>query len=304
MEPPYDTNCMEYDLVDITTPQSQASCIDLCIKNLYFNNCQCNPSHIFTRRDLAELRGERGVKYRLCDKNNPNDKKCYDMERRNSCAGSCRPDCISVYYNFEVYTADKPTDLQIKEAQNSELKIIFNYNQFYLIDFLGTANATLYFEREHKLWIEISRKAQGDLIYRYVPQVDINTLFGTVGGLASLWLGFSLLNIYHYLRNAISYCITNRDKLKESCGNCCRSREGGNMKRRGYESSSRSRDTSGQQMARRMRVSSTDENNERRRHNLMQNIDNNYPSNDRRMLAQHAGQDYLLPHQQNHYLRY
>jgi len=48
------------------------------------------------------------------------------------------------------------------------------------------------YDKQYRLQLNIWKQSQGDVTYTHVPQQDIPTLFGTVGGLASLWLGISL----------------------------------------------------------------------------------------------------------------
>jgi len=177
MKPPYQTKCKEYDFYDKTTPQSKQDCVDRCLKKMFVEGCQCNPGHLFNRKDLSVGL----IPMPLCNASNDAHLECYQNAISINCNDQCPDDCMSAYYTFVLFVGDSPTQPQIDEA-------------------LGENKTQLLNDRDHTIKINLYKQMYGDITYTHVALMNVDLLFGTVGGLASLWCGVSLLSLSHSIK--------------------------------------------------------------------------------------------------------
>jgi len=98
---------------------------------------------------------------------------------------------MSAYYTFVLFVGDSPTQPQIDEA-------------------LGENKTQLLNDVDHTVKINLYKQMYGDITYTHTPLMNVDLLFGTVGGLASLWCGVSLLSLYGSIKDT---CVSIWDYL-------------------------------------------------------------------------------------------
>ena len=115
LKPPYQTNCIEYDIVDKHTPQSWSDCIERCILGIYQEpppkGCGCHPTHILTRKEFAQ-------KLPICDFYNDDHRRCYDIEVENqTCPDDCKHECEDAFYEYDEIAHAYPKQAKIDAAE-------------------------------------------------------------------------------------------------------------------------------------------------------------------------------------------
>ena len=166
---PYQTNCFDYTKIGC---KSRSDCIDKCNIERALKKCDSLP--LWTNVD----RHNNKDKYlsKLC-----NAKLNYSLcENKHKSS-----DCMNEYYSFkQVYSQNL--------NQSYEGKAFANH--------LISQNQTIVKDINLLIHVNILFGDQFDTIYNHTPQQYIVEFVCFIGGIISLWTGFSVLSIYAYGR--------------------------------------------------------------------------------------------------------
>jgi hypothetical protein len=180
LPPPYMTGCEQYQVFNPSAPQSRVDCVDRCIKEIYYHSCSCYPLHVVVRHDIV-------INHNLsmCNNSDSRINDCKQKEVSSRCIEKCKLDCEEVAYDFDTEEDVYPTESELNEADEEEKEKLRRFHNF-------TAQI--------RLW----RKVSGDTIYEHKAQLPLIQLFSFVGGLASLWLGISIIAFYDILVKVVT----------------------------------------------------------------------------------------------------
>jgi hypothetical protein len=180
LPPPYTTGCEQYQVFNPSVPQSRVDCVDRCIKEIYYNSCSCYPLHVVVRHDIV-------INHNLsmCNNSDSRINHCKQKEVSSRCIEKCKLDCEEVAYDFDTEEDVYPTESELHEADPEEKEKLRRFQNF-------TAQI--------RLW----RKVSGDTIYEHKAELPLIQLFSFVGGLASLWLGISIIAFYDILVKVVT----------------------------------------------------------------------------------------------------
>ena len=164
MPSPYQTNCTDYSKLAC---KSRSNCINKC--NVEVSLKQCNALPLSTNVD------------RHNDKNVYRLSNCSLYYNRSFCQEKyLSPNCINQYFSFKPFSDTPFTD---NEYYKRILKRYFTNktNQF---NFKAFTSVTIKFGDEP------------DTIYTHSPQLYFIEFICFIGGVFSLWTGFSVMSIY------------------------------------------------------------------------------------------------------------
>ena len=170
MPSPYKTNCFDYNKIGCTSKQD---CLDKCYIKLSLIHCINSLGY-----DL------------FIDKNNDKDKitsgSCNSGFKTEFCTKYKSLDCFNEYYSFKVVSDQK------LERSNYIALLIFNKS-------FKSNNPNAKSDINLMLAVRIYfNMNEPDTIYTYSPQQYPIEFICFIGGLISLWTGFSVISTYSY----------------------------------------------------------------------------------------------------------
>ena len=178
MQSPYKTKCFDYNKIGC---KSRRDCVDRCNVEWAFKHCNGSlPSYTIIDRynDEYIFKGR-------CD----NDKEFCELKHKS-------PDCFNQYYTIKLVSDNK-----IKELMSDE-NIIKIEN---ILKSKLNAKASL----NLLSFVQINFNNEPDTIYTHSPLQYPIEFICLIGGVISLWTGFSIFSIYAFGKR-----ITNRKQNK------------------------------------------------------------------------------------------
>ena len=166
---PYQTNCLDYNKIGC---KSRSDCIDKC--NIEMSLKQCDSLHLYTNM------------YTHNDKDKYHLSKCIINLNKKICENKFKlPDCINEYFSLKLFN-DLPLNESFSSKYFTEIYLgnILNYSQYISFDAIST--------------VSIIFGDQPDTIYIHSPQQFLAEFICFVGGVISLWTGFSVISMYNY----------------------------------------------------------------------------------------------------------
>ena len=168
---PYQTNCFDYTIIGC---KARADCVNKCNIERALKQCQSLPH--WTNVDGYNNKD----KY---NNNNPNMSLCVASNFNYSiCENKYKsPDCINEFFSMKVIF-DAPINQSYEgKMHSSHLKSVNPHIDINLI-----------------IHLKISVSDDLDTIYSHSPQQYIIEFICFVGGIISLWTGFSVLSLYAF----------------------------------------------------------------------------------------------------------
>ena len=176
MPSPYKTNCLNYNEIGC---KSRRDCIDQCNVEWALINCNGSlPSHT-----IIDRKNNKDIFKRRCN----DDIKEYCKQKHKS------PDCINEYYAIK-FVDEKIMKEMASINKINEIKKSFNESPFKS----NNKNAKADINSISKIFIKFNKEP--DMIYTHSPQQHPVKFLCLIGGIISLWTGFSLISIYDYTR--------------------------------------------------------------------------------------------------------
>ena len=164
MPPPYQTNCLNYSKIGC---KSRSDCINKCKIEISLKQCNELPFDVNVDRNN--------------DKDTYNVSKCYFELDESVCHDKYKsPDCINEYFSFKPFS-----DSALNESWISKI-ILENY----------LSNKTNRFNALTSVLIDFGDEP--DTIYTHSPQQHLVEFLSFIGGMISLWTGFSVLSLYGF----------------------------------------------------------------------------------------------------------
>ena len=160
LKPPYQTNCFQYQ----TFPLNQDHCIVDCIDKIAVKECgECAP-----RFNLQIKQFVFSNTTKLC---NVTHSQCgrpqWYKEAQINCEIRCQPDCYTEFYEFY-----ETSDNQLKDYE------------------IHAVNRTI---------IRLIHKTIPDVEIKHFPEFTWSSYVANMGGLAGMWLGFSMISAYKWI---------------------------------------------------------------------------------------------------------
>ncbi|XP_076308361.1 degenerin-like protein unc-105 [Tachypleus tridentatus] len=198
LEPPYQTNCTDYDKIGTTPARpgllEENLCEMECLENVTLDACGtvCSLVSPFTMESNAKTEkntlariGDIGCASEFIEKN----------QIIHYCEGFCRQPCRKVTYTIEEESRVWPLPNE-------------NYKFTYIMDFWvrlanKSSNWTLTkdFVSEQVLLVSIEPSKSESLIYKYYPTFQNIEIFSYFGGYLGMWIGYSVLSMTTILVN-------------------------------------------------------------------------------------------------------
>jgi hypothetical protein len=171
LPPSYITNCRDYSTSNSDEEQSQIDCIDKCVlKSLIekCGNCIHNIGALFRKEFLEKYSSEKICKY----SEESEFSNCYFEnigEIHPNCRSNCRSDCDNQYLDFNIDNKQK----------------------------LETSSW------DGRAFVHISHNRLPDQEIRHMPEITFVSYLSCFGGLAGMWLGFSVYALYKLFEKLI-----------------------------------------------------------------------------------------------------
>ena len=169
MPSPYKTNCFDYNKIGC---KSRRDCIDKC--HIEYTMKHCNslpPNTILDKKD---------------DKNNIS----YECYQPNACDKYNSPDCIDEYYTIKPL---QETNLRNYHSTSN----MVNFDQ-YITQYTRYNNFNLTKNNIESISYVDIQCYTPDTIYSHSPQQYPVEFICFIGGVISMWTGFSIISIYAY----------------------------------------------------------------------------------------------------------
>ena len=172
MQSPYKTKCFDYNKIGC---KSRRDCVDRCNVEWAFKHCNGSlPSGT-----IIDRHNDKDV-FKEC---NDNNKEFCEQKHKS-------PDCINEYYTVKLEFQTKIKELVSDEKIDEFLKLL---NEALKSNIKTTkANINL------MSGIDIYFNNEPDTIYAHSPQQYPIEFICLIGGVISLWTGFSVFSIYAY----------------------------------------------------------------------------------------------------------
>lgn len=183
MPSPYKTNCFNYNKIGC---KSKTDCVDKC--NIEMALKECNESALFTNMD------------RHNNKDIYNWSKCSLLFNYSVCQEKYKsPDCINEYFSFKPFSDSPLTG----HWDQMEVKWDKEFNQN--LRHINISKITM---------VTISFGDEPDTIYTHSPQQYVVEFICFIGGVISLWTGFSIMSMYAYGKRFVLGQRVSNQKLK------------------------------------------------------------------------------------------
>ena len=175
MSSPYKTNCFNYNKIGCTSRQN---CIEKCYAELALIQCK-NSLPLFSFMDKNNDKDILTSKSLLCSLF-IQSKFCEDKYKLH--------DCFNEYYSFKVISDQ---ELMKNERINKHLK---NFNE----STFNSNNPNAKFDAKLMSIVKIIFNNEPDTIYTHSPLQNPIEFICFIGGVISLWTGFSVISVYAY----------------------------------------------------------------------------------------------------------
>ena len=173
MPSPYKTNCFDYNKIGC---KSRRDCIDRC--NIEWALINCNNSS--PENTIVDKHNDKDIFKGECDDNN-----------KEFCENKYKsPDCFNEYYKIQLVSEIKYDKIST-EGCDKFLQYV-NNSTFKL----NNKNAKIHINLISMIFIDINKEP--DTIYTHSPQQHPIECICFIGGVISLWTGFSVISIYAY----------------------------------------------------------------------------------------------------------
>ena len=185
MPSPYQTNCFDYNKIGC---KSRSECVDKCLIEMSLK--ECNSLNSFTNVD------------RHNDKDIYNESECIRHLNTKVCEDKYESsDCLNEYFSFKPFT-----DLTLNESLYFKM-MMDNYVEKRFNQTLQQLNINAF------TVITLLFGGEPDTIYRHSPQQPPIEFICFIGGVISLWTGFSVLSLYAYGKRFFVRQTKNSDEL-------------------------------------------------------------------------------------------
>ena len=165
LKPPYKTNCFQYQ----TFPLNQDHCIVDCIDQIAVNECgECAPKFNLQIKQFVFSNSTKlcYVTHEQCGR------RQWYKEAQINCEIRCQPDCYTEFYEFYETSDNVLKDCQMKDCQ------------------MNSVNRTV---------IRLIHKTIPDVEIKHFPEFTWSSYVANMGGLAGMWLGFSMISAYKWI---------------------------------------------------------------------------------------------------------
>ena len=179
MPSPYKTKCFDYNKIGC---KSRIDCVDRC--NVEWTLKHCNGS-LPMGNTFVDRHNDKDIFKEECD---DNYKEYCNQKYKH-------PDCFNEYYEIKIISEKKIKDWAIEKKSN---KVIDEYlKQFNITNFKArNKNARADISLVSQIILQFN--TEPDTIYTHSPQQYPIEFICFIGGVISLWTGFSVLSIYAF----------------------------------------------------------------------------------------------------------
>ena len=173
LEPPYETNCVNYNLDSINGYQMNIECLQHCIEQTMHKVCSpCKGTKFhqccfITKSNVWPINWIN--KYNYGHLEYCKHERCFWTKRNsvmNKCKLQCQKECVSRYYI-------------VNERSSTNLTTHRNWDK-----------STVIFIYDNKI---------PDQATEHTPDMTFIDFFGTFGGTVGIWLGLSVIALFDYL---------------------------------------------------------------------------------------------------------
>ena len=180
MPSPYKTKCFNYNKIGC---KSRRDCVDRCNVEWTFEHCN----------------GSFPLGYTIIDRHNDKDifsDECNDTHKEFCEQKYKSPDCLNEYYTVKLELQTKIKELMGDEKIGGFLKLV---GKSFKSNFKTTKSDINLISR-----IDIYFNNEPDTIYAHSPQQYPIEFICLIGGVISLWTGFSVLSLYAFGKRIIN----------------------------------------------------------------------------------------------------
>ncbi|XP_076308848.1 degenerin unc-8-like [Tachypleus tridentatus] len=196
LEPPYQTNCTDYDKIGTTPARpgllEENLCKMECLENATL--AECGVVDYMVSPFTLEAKDKMGRNVREGDTDDLcGAKTINNMNLRHYCEGFCRQSCRKVTYTIQEESRIWPLPSEEKQYTSILDKWISTLNK--------TRNWALdkSFISNEVLLVSIEHSKTESSIFKYYPTFQNIEIFSYFGGYLGMWVGYSILNIAAFL---------------------------------------------------------------------------------------------------------
>lgn len=162
---PFETKCRHYQRMSISREyRSRYSCVRKCLNELCIRHLNCTKK--FTLGSLLADDDKQRKGAPICTNVEPELLyfTCQNMQEKSDCKAQCPPECHNEYYYFK-----SSEDLLRNDKPKTDI---------------------------HEAGIALKALKYPIVTYNYVAAITFDQFFSCMGGIFSLWLGFSITGLY------------------------------------------------------------------------------------------------------------
>ncbi|XP_076308847.1 degenerin del-1-like isoform X2 [Tachypleus tridentatus] len=196
LEPPYQTNCTDYDKIGTTPARpgllEENLCKMECLENATL--AECGVIDYMVSPFTLESKLKMGRNVREGDSENRcGAKTVKNMNLRHYCEGFCRQPCRKITYSIDEESRIWP----LPSEENQYTAILHEW----ISTINKTRNWTLNkdFISNEVLLVSIEHSKTESLVFKYYPTFQNIEIFSYFGGYLGMWVGYSISNTISFL---------------------------------------------------------------------------------------------------------